>query len=277
MVARKLTGAFFIGCMVAASANAQTYIRQVDPTPDQLSDNVRGQIIRAGDVSPEEYARLLEEAEKIRAYQGTDRYQYSYPVENSVQTQSATVYDGRPNSAVTTGQGYQIELYDTPISPSANTVSAISDVTSGTISSVSTTYSAGYPAISTGHTVVKGDTLYSLSKRYGVGLSDLRSVNGIYGNNISIGQVLRLPGQVQQISQSTITQPVPTGRSTTLVRNVEPIPFSGIYAVLPGDTLYGIAQRACVSVDEIVVGNGLSNSSMISPGQRLTMPAGHCL
>lgn len=267
MVARKFTGAIIMGCMFAASANAQTYTRQVEPTPDQLSDNVRGQFIRAGDVSPEEYARLLEEADKIRAYQGGSSYAYSYPTESTVQT--STIYDGRPNSTITSGQGYQIELYDTPITPSSSAIPTT------TVSSSS--YTASYPVVASSHVVAKGDTLYSLAKRYGVGLSDLKSANGLYGNNISIGQVLSLPSRSRQLSHSTITQPVPTGRSATLVRNVEPIPFSGVYAVLPGDTLYSIARRACVGVDEIVNDNGLGDSSLISPGQRLTMPAGHCL
>lgn len=270
MVARKFTGALIVGCIFAASASAQTYTRQVEPTPDQLSDNVRGQFIRAGDVSPEEYAKLLAEAEKVRAYQGGSQYSYSYPTEVVTPSQSVQVYDGRPNSTVaTTTEGYQIELYDTPIAASSS-VNASTSLNSST-------YAASYPASARRHTVVKGDTLYSLSKRYGVGLSELRSANGLSGNTISIGQVLQMPSVGRQVSHSTITQPVPIGQNTTLVRNVEPIPFSGVYAVLPGDTLYSIARRACVSVDEIVGENGLSNSALISPGQRLNMPSGHCL
>lgn len=274
MVAQKFTAVVVMSCMFAATAGAQTYVRQVEPTPDQLSDNVRGQFIRAGDVSPEEYNRLLEEAEKIRAYQGGSSYTSSYSTGYSTTIQnddgSAVAYDGRPNSSVITGQGYQIELYETPISPTITTtpVAAVP----------SASYSSGNPNISSNHVVVKGDTLYSLSRRYGVALNDLKSVNGLYGNSISIGQVLQLPGRTQSISQSTtITQPVPVNRNTTLVRTVEPIPFSGIYAVLPGDTLYGISRRACVSVDEIVSENQLSSGNVISPGQRLKMPSGHCL
>lgn len=43
------------------------------------------------------------------------------------------------------------------------------------------------------HTVVKGDTLYRISKTYGVELSRLRQINGIRGNKIRVGQKLLLP------------------------------------------------------------------------------------
>lgn len=40
------------------------------------------------------------------------------------------------------------------------------------------------------HTVVKGDTLYSISRRYGVTVQDIQTLNAINGTNLSIGQVL---------------------------------------------------------------------------------------
>lgn len=42
------------------------------------------------------------------------------------------------------------------------------------------------------HTVIQGDTLYSLSKRYGVSVEAIQRLNNIKGNSISIGQVLQI-------------------------------------------------------------------------------------
>ncbi|MBR6026866.1 MAG: peptidoglycan DD-metalloendopeptidase family protein [Neisseriaceae bacterium] len=42
------------------------------------------------------------------------------------------------------------------------------------------------------HTVVYGDTVYNLSKRYQISADDLRAWNGIVDNNIHIGQILRV-------------------------------------------------------------------------------------
>jgi len=43
------------------------------------------------------------------------------------------------------------------------------------------------------HKVVSGDTLYSLSRRYGVSVSSLKQTNGLSGDLIRQGQSLRIP------------------------------------------------------------------------------------
>ena len=48
------------------------------------------------------------------------------------------------------------------------------------------------PAGAIYHTVVKGDTLYGLSKRYGTTVNAIQSLNKLTGTTISIGQVLRV-------------------------------------------------------------------------------------
>lgn len=42
------------------------------------------------------------------------------------------------------------------------------------------------------HLVVKGDTLYSISKRYNISIDDLRKKNNIVDNAISVGQILQI-------------------------------------------------------------------------------------
>jgi LysM repeat protein len=42
------------------------------------------------------------------------------------------------------------------------------------------------------HTVVKGDTLYSLSRKYDLTVKELKEINGFTDNTISIGQKLYL-------------------------------------------------------------------------------------
>ncbi len=43
------------------------------------------------------------------------------------------------------------------------------------------------------HKVIKGDTLYSISKRYNVTVKKLQDINGLEGTALQIGQVLQLP------------------------------------------------------------------------------------
>jgi len=42
------------------------------------------------------------------------------------------------------------------------------------------------------HIVSKGDTLYSISKKYGLTVDELKKLNGLNSNNITIGQTLIL-------------------------------------------------------------------------------------
>ncbi|SEA02903.1 LysM repeat-containing protein [Arachidicoccus rhizosphaerae] len=60
------------------------------------------------------------------------------------------------------------------------------------------------------HIVEKGETLYQLSKKYGVTVNQLRDWNNITGNNIQVGQTLK-------VSQGAgpVSDPVVTSTSTT--------------------------------------------------------------
>ena len=40
------------------------------------------------------------------------------------------------------------------------------------------------------HIVTKGDTLYSLSRKYGLTVTDLIKINSLDSNTISVGQIL---------------------------------------------------------------------------------------
>ena len=42
------------------------------------------------------------------------------------------------------------------------------------------------------HEVKKGDTLYGISKRYDISVEELRRLNNLNGNIISIGQILNI-------------------------------------------------------------------------------------
>ncbi len=93
------------------------------------------------------------------------------------------------------------------------------------------------------HVVRRGDTLYSIARRYGASVSRLRSDNGLSENQaLVVGQALivTLPAQV--------------------------------YTVRAGDTLYSIARRYGVSVLELIQNNPeLIQNETIQPGQQLTI------
>ena len=101
---------------------------------------------------------------------------------------------------------------------------------------------------STTYTVKRGDTLYGIASSYGVSVDEIKSLNNLTSNTLSIGQELLIP------TSNTITE-----------TNYE------VYTVVSGDTLYGIANKYGVSVDDIKTLNNLT-SNTLSIGQRLQIP-----
>jgi len=48
------------------------------------------------------------------------------------------------------------------------------------------------PEVDIEHTVAKGDTLYSISRKYGLSVSELQKLNNLKDNTISIGETLKV-------------------------------------------------------------------------------------
>ncbi|WP_409327968.1 LysM peptidoglycan-binding domain-containing protein [Staphylococcus pseudoxylosus] len=93
--------------------------------------------------------------------------------------------------------------------------------------------------------VAKGDTLYSISRRSGVAIDDIKKWNNLSNNTLSVGQTLNLKAPS---NSDTIT--------------------GDTHKVVAGDTLYNISKRSNVSVENIKKWNNLKNDS-ISKGQTL--------
>lgn len=95
------------------------------------------------------------------------------------------------------------------------------------------------------YTVRSGDTLWLLARRYGTTVDAIKQANGLTSDNLSIGQVLRIP-----VSQGT---------------------EYFLYTVRPGDTLWLLANRFGTTVNVIKNLNGLT-SDALRVGQVLRIP-----
>lgn len=100
--------------------------------------------------------------------------------------------------------------------------------------------------------VKKGDTLYSIANNYGISVNKLKEINGLNSNILMIGQVL-------YIDDSKID-------NNNLDDNV-------YYTVKKGDSLYSIAKKYNMTVDDLLKINGL-NSDLLSIGQVLKIDNG---
>ncbi len=97
------------------------------------------------------------------------------------------------------------------------------------------------------HQVQRGETLYSISKKYAVSMAQIKTVNNLDNNVLSVGQVLNI-GYA----------------STTQMGNTSD------WIVAKGDTLYAISKQSGVSVSEIKRLNNL-DTTIISIGQKLRL------
>ncbi|MBG10525.1 MAG: N-acetylmuramoyl-L-alanine amidase [Gammaproteobacteria bacterium] len=100
--------------------------------------------------------------------------------------------------------------------------------------------------IPTSYTVQRGDSLSTIADRFGLTLTELKSINNVKGNMIQIGQVLKLPG-------------------------TEPSLSSG-HKIQRGETLSEIAQLYRVSLADLRAANNLRGDRILI-GQTLKIPA----
>lgn len=114
--------------------------------------------------------------------------------------------------------------------------------------------------------VEKGDTLYSISRKYQITVAELRTANNLSENDvIKAGQKLIIPdadiGTAAALSSTkSAASTAPAGKTIE-------------YVVAKGDTLYGIARKNGMSVADLMALNNLDSSAVIKVGQKLKVNA----
>lgn len=95
------------------------------------------------------------------------------------------------------------------------------------------------------YTVQRGDSLWSIARRFNVTVNDLKNANNLTNDLLRIGQILVIP----------------TGEVSDNI----------IYTVQRGDTLYNLANRYNTTVNELIRINNLTNDTLLI-GQTLIIP-----
>lgn len=98
------------------------------------------------------------------------------------------------------------------------------------------------------YTVQNGDSLWSIAKKFNVSVEDLKLANNLTSNLLRVGQVLKIP----------VEEKPETGNYT-------------VYMVKSGDSLYSIARKYGLTVDELVSYNNLSSTNL-KLNQQLLIP-----
>lgn len=102
--------------------------------------------------------------------------------------------------------------------------------------------------VSNTYMVQRGDSLYSIARRLGTTVDELRRINNLDNDNLKVGQILQIPTEAVYEDEENI------------------------YTVKPGDTLYSIARDKGTTVDEIKALNNL-NSNTLTIGKLLKLPS----
>lgn len=101
-----------------------------------------------------------------------------------------------------------------------------------------------------------GDSLALIARKFDTQVAVLQQANSIRGSNIQAGDTLKVPGDGAPV--------VPVA-----VASAEGHPRD--YKVCAGDSLYGIANKFDVSVNELVAWNALDPGAYLRPGQTLKL------
>lgn len=113
------------------------------------------------------------------------------------------------------------------------------------------------------HLVEKSETLYGISRKYGVTMEQMVQANPGIEAGVNIGQVLIIP---ESTIQEVQTKPI--------VRQQNKITFHDtviVHTVLEFETLYSISKRFMVSVEDLQEFNGMRNQR-IRKGDELKIP-----
>lgn len=97
--------------------------------------------------------------------------------------------------------------------------------------------------------VQNGDTLASVASKFGVSAENLSSLNGIM-----VGSLLN-PGDYIVVPRVQVENP-----------------YFKEYSVQKGDSIYGIARSNNISPSQLLRLNGLNDTDVIYPGQKIMLP-----
>ena len=101
------------------------------------------------------------------------------------------------------------------------------------------------------YTVKVGDTLYSIARKFNTTVNELINLNNLSSTNLSIGQKIMLPTKEVQDEYE-------------------------IYTIMDGDSLYSIANKYNISINDLIDYNALP-TTILTVGETIKIPKGNVL
>lgn len=116
--------------------------------------------------------------------------------------------------------------------------------------------------------VQKGDTLWSISKKYKIDINIIMQLNGLNSDSLTIGQQLLLQKSSNEEKSVPVANEGNTIEESVPIANESSTGSFQVYIVQKGDTLLGIASKYNTSVDIIKADNSLQDD-LIHVGDKL--------
>ncbi|MBZ0279637.1 MAG: LysM peptidoglycan-binding domain-containing protein [Anaerolineae bacterium] len=116
------------------------------------------------------------------------------------------------------------------------------------------------------HLVQAGETLRSIAEIYGLTVEQLATQNNIVDvNTLYVGQVLVISANTVPLATPTISPPVIPAQPILTGTNM-------VYTVQAGETLFRIATRFGLSVNDLTRVNNIADPTLIYAGQQIIVP-----
>ncbi len=164
---------------------------------------------------------------------------------------------------------------------------------------IGVTYTPPEGEASNYYIVKKGDTLYSIAREYGVSVDELKKANNLQSNNLTIGMSLMIPEFDDEVQNEeyyivkagdtlykiaglygmTVNELKALNNLTSNNLSIgqrlrvvsESLPSINTYTVQKGDSLYSIAKKFGITVDELKKANN-KTSNLLTIGETLNIP-----
>jgi membrane-bound lytic murein transglycosylase D len=127
----------------------------------------------------------------------------------------------------------------------------------------------------TNHQVQKGDTLASLSRKYGISVTEIRKINNLKNDTLKIGQTLQMSIRNAEEPQTIERKKAdPQGKREKTKPETKPVPGKVSesttpkqYTVKKGNSLNQISRESNIPLDRLLKLNRMGQNENIHPGQ----------
>jgi LysM repeat protein len=117
------------------------------------------------------------------------------------------------------------------------------------------------------HTVVPGETLWSIAASNNFTTHTLAAYNGLSDDaQVYVGETIQIPTEAEGASAVASAGAASTSSSTSTSGGIS-------HTVQPGESLSSVAAANGISPDTLAADNGLSSDALLIIGQQITIPA----